>query len=174
MVMNARMARMTMTTTAPLASGSGSLNGMAAQVSFPSMSTSGLMRWRTRGPVDAPRSGTGNGLIDDAFEQLRVDRAIGRWLHVFARLCELGVGGIVEGGSGAAHLIKPSLEIAGGHRLHDELHPGKAVAAVVCRNAGKLARVVREKVEVSGHAAHRVDLAPELRHEERIHHGRRG
>src|SRR6516162_4688235 len=126
--MNARMARMMMTTTAPLTSGSGSLNGIAAQVSFPSISTSGLMRWRIRGPVDAPLSRTSNGLIDDALEELRVDRAIGLGWHVLARLCELGVGGIVKDGSGAARLIKPRLEIAGGHRLHDELHPGKAVA----------------------------------------------
>src|SRR6516225_2572656 len=165
---------MTMRTTVMLMIGSGSLNGIAAQVSFPSMSTSGLARWRTRFPIDASVPGACDRPVDDAFEHLRVDRAIGLWRHVLARLCELGVGGIVEDGSGAARLIKPRLEIASGHRLHDELHPGKAVAAVVCRNAEKLAGVVREKVEVRGHAAHRVDLAAELRHEERIHHRRRG
>ena len=35
---------MTMPTTAPLSSGSGSLNGIAAQLSLPSMSTSRLAR----------------------------------------------------------------------------------------------------------------------------------
>src|SRR6476659_5631366 len=134
MVMNPRMARMMMTTTAPLTSGSGSLSGIAAQVSFPSMSTSGLT-WRAR------LSGTRHRLIDDAFEQLRLDRTIGRGWHGLARLCQFGVAGCVEGGPGAEHLRKPGIEIAGGHRLHDEPHPGKAVAAEICRKAGKLARL---------------------------------
>src|SRR5262249_20803361 len=148
------MARMTMPTTAPLSNGSGSLNGIASQLSRPSMSTSGL-----KGPADAAPFGTCRGPVDDALEQLRFHRAIGRGRHGFARLCQLGVAGIVEGGSGAAHLLKPAVETFGGHRLHDKPHPGEAVAAVVCRKAGILARRVREKIEVRGHAAHRVDLA---------------
>jgi hypothetical protein len=34
--------------------------------------------------------------------------------------------------------------------------------------------LVGEQVEVGGHAAHRVDLTAELRHEERVHDRRRG
>ena len=103
-----------------------------------------------------------------------LDRAIGRRRHGLARLCQFGVAGIVERRPGAAHLRDPGVEIAGRHRFGDEPHLGKAVAAEICREAGKFARLVREQVEVGGHAAHRVDLAAELRHEERIHHRRRG
>src|SRR5262245_34411781 len=172
-VTTTRTARMTRPTTAPLSSGSGSLHGIAAQLSFPSMSTSCLMQRRTPGP-DARLSGTRQRPVDDALEQLRFHRAIGCRRHALARLCQLGVAGIVEGGSGAAHLLYPSVEIAGRHRLDDEPHLGKAVAAEVCRKAGILARLVREQVQVRGHAAHRVDLAAQLGHEERIHHRRGG
>src|SRR5262245_10460031 len=172
MVMSARMARMTRPTTAPLSSGSGSLNGIASQVSLPSMSTSRLMQRRTRGPADARLSGTRHRPVDDALEQLRLHRAIGCRRHGLARLCQLGVAGIVECRSAAAHLLDPGVEIAGRHRLDDEPHLGKAVAAEICRKAGILARLVGEKVEMSDHAAHRVDLTAELRHEERIHHCR--
>jgi hypothetical protein len=68
-------------------------------------------------------------LVEDALEQLGFDRAIGGGRYVLARLCQFGVGGIVEAGSGAARLLEPSVEIAGGHRLDDEPHPGKAVLA---------------------------------------------
>src|SRR5271166_2102366 len=174
MVTVTRMARMTMPTTAPLSNGRGSLNGMASQLSLPSMSTSGLPQRRTVGTADPRLSGTRDSLVDDALEQLRSHRAIGCGRHGLARLCQLGIAGIVEGGSGAAHLLEPSVEIAGRHRLDYEPHLGKAVAAEICRKAGILARLVREKVEMRGHAAHGVDLAAQLRHEERIHHRRRG
>src|SRR5271165_1193252 len=115
----ARAARMTMPTTAPLSSGSGSLNGIAAQLSRPSMSTScPTQRW-TPSPADAPRSGTRHRLVDDAVEQLRFHRTIGSGRHGFARLRQLGVTGIVEGRPGAAHRLEPSIEIAGRHRLDD-------------------------------------------------------
>src|SRR4051794_12062698 len=105
MVMNASTARMIRTTTNPLNSGSGSLNGIAAQLSLPSMSTSGLMVRRTRGTAGAPLSRTCHRLVEDALEQLRPHRAIGLGRHGFARLCQLGIGGIVEGGAGATHLL---------------------------------------------------------------------
>src|ERR1700758_5503736 len=126
MVTVTRMARMTMPTTAPLSSGSGSLNGIAAQVNLPSMSTSCLTQRRTPVRADAGLFGTRHRRIEDALEQLRLHRAIGRGRHGFARLCQLGVAGNVEGGSGAAHLLEPSVEIAGRHRLDDEPHLGKA------------------------------------------------
>jgi len=65
------------------------------------------MHWRIRG------SGTRLRLLDDALEQLRIHRAIGGGRHRLARLCQLGVAGIVEGGSRAARLLEPSVEIAG-------------------------------------------------------------
>src|SRR5262249_1038690 len=153
-----RMARMTTPTTAPLSSGSGSLKGIASQLSFPSMSASRLAPRRTR-----------HSLIDNPFDQLRLNWPLGCGRHGFARLRQLGVAGIVEGGSAASHLLEPRVEIGGRHRLDDEPHLGKAVAAEVCRQAGKLTRLVRKQVEMRGHAAHRVDLAAGLRHEERIH-----
>src|SRR5262245_34131957 len=107
------MARMTRPTTAPLRSGSGSLNGIAAQVSRPSMSTSRLTRRRTIVRTDARFSGTGHRLIDDAFEHLRIDGAIGRRRNGLARLRQFGVADSIKGGSGTAHLLQPRLEIAG-------------------------------------------------------------
>src|SRR5271166_608938 len=131
--MNARTARMTMTTAAPASSGSGSLNGIAAQLSLPSMSTSRLIQRRApcrAGPCLSGRAR--HRLVDDVLEQLRPDRAIGSGGHGLARLCQFGVAGIVEGRSGAAYLVEPGIEIRGPHRLDDEPHPGKAVAAEVC------------------------------------------
>src|ERR1700733_4028950 len=93
-----RTAKTTKPTTAPLISGSGSLNGIADQLSLPSTSTS-LLR-----AAHAGVSWARHGSFEDVFEQLRLDRAIGfRW-HVFARLRELSIAGIVEPGSGAARL----------------------------------------------------------------------
>src|SRR6478672_198383 len=172
-VMVRRTARMTMTTAAPAISGRGSFNGIAAQLSLPSMSTSCLTPW-PRGSPSTRFSGPRHRPVDDALEQLRFYRAIGSRRHGLARLCQLGIAGLVQGGSGAARLFEPGVEIAGRHRLDDEPHLGKAVAAVICGEAGILARLVRKQVEVRGHAAHRVDLAAELRYEERIHHCRRG
>src|SRR5262245_403035 len=129
-----RIARITTPTTAPLSSGSGSSKGIADQVSLPNMSTSRLTHWRMRG------SWTPCRLVEDALEQLRFHRAIGRGRHVSARLCQFRVAGRVEAGSGAARLLEPSIEIVGGHRLGDEPHPGKAVPAEICRKAGILAR----------------------------------
>src|SRR5205807_7952349 len=111
-------------------------------------------------------SGARRRLVEDALEQLRVYRAIGCDRYVLARFCLFSVAGIIEAGSGAARLREPSVEIASGHRLDDEPHSGKTVAAEICRKAGILARLVGEEVEMCDHAAHRVDLAAELWHEE--------
>src|SRR6516165_9040400 len=138
---------MTMPTTAPLSSGSGSLNGIAAQVSFPSISSSHAM-CRSSSSVDTRVSGARRRLVEDALEHLRFDRAIGCGRYVSARFCQFGVASIVEAGSAAAHLFEPGVEIAGWYRLDDETHPGKTVAAEHCRKAGKLARMVGEKVEM--------------------------
>jgi hypothetical protein len=44
------------------------------------------------------------------------DRDRGRGRHCLARLCQFGVAGIVEGRSGAARLLEPSIEIASRYR----------------------------------------------------------
>src|SRR5271157_424839 len=142
--------RMTMTTTAALMIGSGSLNGIAAQLRLPSISTSHLLCRRTPGGTNARLFGTRHCLLDDVFEQLGLDRAVDPRRHGLARLCQFGVGGIVERRAGAARLHDPGVEIAGGHRLCDEPHFRKAVAAEICRKAGILAERVRQQVEVGG------------------------
>src|SRR5919106_5336797 len=128
MVTSASTARMPMTTTPPLNSGSGSLHGITDQLSLPSMSTSRLLH-----RADFRLFGTRCRLLDDALEQPRRDRAVGRRRYGLARLCQFGVSGIVERRPGAAHLRDPGVEIAGRHRLGNEPHAGKAVAAVIGR-----------------------------------------
>src|SRR6516165_2972762 len=121
-VMSASTARMTMRTTAMLMRGSGSLNGIASQLSLPSMSTSSLTRWWTPCVPDSRVSRAGRRLVEDALEQLWVHRAIGRGRYGLARLGQLSVTGIIESRPGAARLLEPSVEIAGRHRLGDEPH----------------------------------------------------
>src|SRR5262249_19931371 len=125
-------ARMTIRTTAMLMRGSGSLNGIASQLNLPSMSTTCLMRWRTPGAADRRASATRHCVVEDALEHLGFDRAIGCGRYVLAWLCQFGVAGLVEAGSGAARLLKPRIEIAGRHRLGGEPHVGKTVAAEHC------------------------------------------
>jgi hypothetical protein len=67
-----------------------------------------------------------------------------------------------------AKSLKLSVESAGRHRLDDEPHLGKAVAAEICRRAGILARLVCEKVEVKagslpelGRIADKLKLMPD-------------
>src|SRR4029077_4422717 len=172
-VTSASTARITIRTTAMLMRGSGSLNGIASQLSLPSMSTSSLTRWRTPCAPDSRVSGTRHRLVENVLKQLRHNRAIGCWWYVLTRLCQLGVPGIVKGGSSATHLLEPSVEIAGGHRLGDEPHVGKACAAEQCRKPGILTWPVGEQAQMRRHPAHRVDLTAELRDKEGIHHRRR-
>src|ERR1700730_19151409 len=134
---------MTRRTTAMLMIGSGSLNGIAAQLSLPSISTSRLPRRRTPSRAGPRLFGTRERLVDDALEQLRLYRAIGCRRHGLARLCQLRVTGIVEGGAGAAHLRDPGIEVAARDRLGDKPHLGKAVAAEICRKARILPPGVR-------------------------------
>src|SRR3984957_8648457 len=113
---------MTMPTPPMAYSGSGWAKGIAAQVSLPSMSTSRPFRRRTPGRTRARPFGTRNRLVDDALEQVGLHRAIGHRRHGFARLCQLRVTGIVEGGAGAAHLRDPGIEVAARDRLGDKRH----------------------------------------------------
>src|ERR1700746_2221942 len=104
--MSPSAARMMRTTTPMAYSGRGWSNGMAAQVRLPSISTSYLPRRRTPGRTGGP-FGFPRRLLDDAVEQLGLDRAVGRRRHGYAGLCQCGVGGIVERGAGAARLRDP-------------------------------------------------------------------
>src|SRR6516164_11516282 len=108
-----------------------------------------MYRWSS--PADTRVSGAGRRLVEDALEQLRFHRAIGRRRYGFARLGQLSVTGIVESRPGAARLLEPSVEIAGRHRLGDEPHVRKTVAAKHCRKAWIFARLVGEKVEMRNH-----------------------
>src|SRR5690349_23319778 len=108
---------MTMPTTPMAYSGSGWSNGIAAQVNLPSISTPRLLcRW-TPSRSRARLPGTRHRLVDDALEQVGLDRAIGRRRHRLARFCQLRVAGIVERRPGAAHLRDPGVEVAGRHRF---------------------------------------------------------
>src|SRR5207237_312362 len=145
----------------------------AAQLTRPSVSPSRLQCRRTPRRSSSSNFGTRRRLIDDALEQVPLDRAKGGRWHGLAWFRQGGVPGRVER-SGAVCLCDPLIEIAGQHGVHGEAHIGKAVAAVIGRDAGILARFVGEQVEMRLHAGHRVDLAAELRHEEGVHDGRRG
>src|SRR6266566_3690149 len=94
-------ARMTIPTSPMAYSGRGWSNGIAAQLNLPSISASRLPRRRTPGRAGGPFGARGRPL-DDVLEELRLDRAIGRRRHRFARLGQLGVAGIVERRPGAA------------------------------------------------------------------------
>src|SRR5215475_3573550 len=97
--MSPSTARMTMKTTAILMIGSGSLNGIAAQFNFPSMSTSRVAQ-RRRSPGGTRLSGTRDRLVDDVLKQLRIHRMVGCGRNGRARLCQRGIAGIVERGPG--------------------------------------------------------------------------
>src|SRR5271165_5734652 len=148
---------MTRPTTPMAYSGSGWSNGIAAQLNLPSISTSRLLHGRTPSRAGGP-SRTRQRLVDDALEQLRLRRAIDPRRHGLARFCQFGVGVVVERRPGAARLRNPAVEIASRHRLDDEPHLGKAVAAEIRRETRIFAGLGREQVEVGGHPSHRVDL----------------
>src|SRR5215467_7300231 len=122
---------MTRPTTPMAYNGSGWSNGIAAQLSLPSISTSSLLRRGTP-------SGAGGAFRPcrcppyDAVEQIGRDRAVGGRWDGLARLRQLRVAGLVERRPGAAHLSHPGVEVASQHRLGDEPHLGKSVAAEIC------------------------------------------
>src|ERR1700693_698255 len=100
-----RMASTATATTAALISGSGSLNGIAAQLSLPNISTSRLQcRWAP-GCAGSRVVISRRCLVEDALEQVWFDRAIRRWRHGLAGLCQSGKAGVVKRGSRAAHLL---------------------------------------------------------------------
>src|SRR5215471_19556614 len=168
------MARITITTTAPESSGSGSLKGIAAQVSLPSMSASCLFDRSTPSRTRARVAGARLRLVDDVLEQIGADRAEGFRRYGRARLRQFGVGLRIQRRPYAAYPFDPGLEISRRHRLRDEQHVRKAIAAEHRGKAGKFARCICQQVEMCGHASHCVDLTTELRDEEGVHHGCRG
>src|ERR1700704_79632 len=153
MVTIASTVRITTMTTAMVISGSGSLNGIAAQLSLPNISTSRLRCRRTPGSAGSRLVLSRRCLVKNALEQLRLYRAIAHWRHGLARLHQRGVAGRVEGRPGAAYLLQPRAEIAVRDGLYGEAHVGKAVAAEIGRNAGIFARPVGEQVQMRCHAA---------------------
>src|SRR5262249_336579 len=122
------MARITITTTAPESSGSGSLKGIAAQVSLPSMSASCLFDRSTPSRARARVAGARLRLVVDVLEQIGEGRAEGFRRHGRARLRQFGVGRRIQRRPYAAYL-DPGLEISRRYRLRDELHVRKAIAA---------------------------------------------
>src|SRR5215831_4513089 len=150
-------ARITRPTTPMAYRGRGWSKGITDQLSFPSISSS----------CPSPRKpllagvrlvGAQCRLLDDALEQLGIDRAIGRWRHGLAWFRQFGIAGKVEHRPRTAHLRDPGVERIGGHRLDDEVHVREAVAAEIRRKARKLAGPIRQEVQVGGHSPHRVNL----------------
>src|SRR5579862_8449125 len=116
-------------TTSEVMSGIGSSNGIAASVSLPNISTSRRRcGGRAPGIAGACLVGAECRLIEDALEQVRIDRAIGRRRHGTAWLCQLSVRGIVEGRSRAPHFRDPAVKVTGRDGGNDKAHIGKAVA----------------------------------------------
>src|SRR5204863_5003916 len=91
-----RTPRIASMTTAMLISGSGSSKGTAAQLNRPSMSTSRLQCRRTPGRASSSIVGTRRRLIDDALEQVPLDRAKGGRWYGLAWFRHRGVPGRVE------------------------------------------------------------------------------
>src|SRR5262249_21026482 len=116
---------MTMTTTAPLNSGSGSLKGIADHVSLPNMSASCLSDGSTPSGTGDPVAGARDCLIDDALEQIGLDWSKGLRGHGRARLRQCGIGRLIERRPGAVCLVDPGLEISRRHCLRDEMHVRK-------------------------------------------------
>src|SRR5215217_6211063 len=139
--MIARTANTPKTAPPPATSAIGSWNGMASQLSLPSISTPRLRlcrrfdrvrlrRRRTPGAVGARLfGGTCRRHLDDPVEHFRIRRAIGGRRHRLARLRQLRISAIVERPTGAAHLLYPAVEVTARHGLHDKAHVGKAFAA---------------------------------------------
>src|SRR5882672_89399 len=138
---------MTMETT----SGIGSLNGIAAQVRLPSISTPCSRRGRTPGLADFRFIALPRRLIDDAVEQFWIDRRVGRRRHGMARFHQFAVSAIVKRRARGAYLCDPGVKVAGSDRGDDEPHGGKAVAAELGGQSLICTRLVGQQVHMAGH-----------------------
>src|SRR6185503_16991204 len=126
--------RTTAATTAALMSGSGSLKGIAAQLSLPSISTPFPGHRRAPARVDIYLRGSRRSPVEDALEQVWGDRPISD-RRSQARLCQLGKAGVVERRAGAPRLPQPGVELARRHGLDHEAHVGEVAAAEVGRDS---------------------------------------
>src|ERR1700734_1205379 len=120
-------------TTDAATSGIGWSNGMASQVSLPSML---VLRPRRYGYVRAPGLWSRSRrqfLGRDLLEQPGLDVTIGERGHVDALLGEPGVARGIEWLAGRARGVDPAGKLIGRNRAHLEMHVREPVAAVVAR-----------------------------------------
>ncbi len=113
--------------------------------------------------------------LHHGLEEMRRDSAEGRWRSVFCSAAQAGRSAAASSFPPAACVVSTQCG-EGFRRQRDdvEAHVGEAVAAELRREAGIGAGLVGLQVQLRRHARHGVDLAAELRHEEAVHHRRRG
>src|SRR5712671_6868632 len=161
-------------TKAAAISGIGWSNGMAAQVSLPSML---VLRPRGYARVGSPglwARSRRQFLCDDLLEQLGIGCTEGERTCVHARPGQGRVAPGIEGWTGVARALDPGGELLRRHRVHVEMHVRETIAAIVARKAAEGAWCIRAQVQLRPHAVHRVDHAAELWDEEGVHHTPRG
>src|SRR5690349_14994788 len=125
-------------TSAAATSGIGWSNGMASQVSLPSML------------VLRPLRGTGprrHDLQQDALEEVGIDVAIGERGHRDALLGQLGIALPVQDGTALAGLLDPGGEAVRRDHIDGEMHVGEAGAAIVARQPAIGALMVGAEME---------------------------
>src|SRR5690242_20926132 len=138
----------TRTTTEAAASGIGWSHGIAFQLSLPSMSApSARTAHRLVGADRGPRPGR-QLLHHHGVEQVRIDRAVGVGRDVPGLAGERRIAGARQGRAVLPRRSEPLREALGGHRLEDELHVGKAVAAELGRQAVERAGAVGLQVQL--------------------------
>src|SRR3984957_8998919 len=162
----------TTTKKAPAAKGIGWSNGIAAQVSLPSISVP-----RARRDADLwPRVGCrGSGRVGhrQGFEKSRHDVAVCRRRDGAAGLRQFREALGVQLAPAGTRGLDPILETLLVERDRVETHVGEPVAAELRGEAGIGSGSVSEQMQLGRHPGHRVDLAAELRHEKAVPDGGR-
>src|SRR4051812_15467305 len=111
-VMSASTPNTPRTAPPPATSAIGSWNGMASQFSLPSISASRLLlHRRTPGTGGARLLGYRRRVLDNALEQRRVGRAIGRRRHGVARFGQSAPSGLIGRRAPAPHPRHPPIQI---------------------------------------------------------------